>query len=529
MQNRRDFITGLTTLTAALGLPPAFARAAEEVAGQAEGHIDASFGPAEPFSFDRLIARARMMAAQPYQPATVQAPDVLHEIDYDQHWRIRYRNEAALYPSGETAPVELFHPGRFFMEPVAIYQVAGGEARQVYYRRSYFDMPNDSPAQKLPDSSGFAGFRVMRPDFKPDWISFLGASYFRADGPERQYGLSARGLAINTGLPEPEEFPRFTSFWLGPAEDTADTMTCWALLDSPSVTGAYRFGLRREADEGGQMVTVTCQIFMREAVERLGIAPLTSMYWYAERDRVQGNDWRPEIHDSDGLAMETGNGERIWRPLINPQVIQTSSFFDSYPKGFGLIQRDRNFEHYQDDGVFYNRRPSAWVEPVGDWGEGSVQLIEIPTKDETFDNIVAFWMPAELPQKGQSMRFEYRLHWRERDPLPEQVAHTYATHQGHGGAPGTPLPEGVGKLVVDFEGGPLDSIATDAKIEPVIEVSGGKLLEPIAVRPVVGTKRWRLSFDFRPDGHDPVEIRAYLRRGREPLTETWITRAAAHH
>jgi len=197
-----------------------------------------------------------------------------------------------------------------------------------------------APARDLPDGFGYAGFRVMRPGLEPDWVSFLGASYFRTDGPERQYGLSARGIAVNTGLDRPEEFPRFKTFWLGPPERESEDMSVWAELDGPSVTGAYRFGLIRDTEAGGHVTRVSAHLFLREDVERIGIAPLTSMYWYSERDRVTGRDWHPEIHDSDGLALETGAGERIWRPLRNPPNVSTSSFIDENPRGFGLIQRD---------------------------------------------------------------------------------------------------------------------------------------------------------------------------------------------
>ena len=507
------------------------------LAGGAIAHTaraaDIKYGPSTSFSFDALIKRAKWLAKQEYKRTPVAAPQQIEALDYDAHWQIRFRKDQSLYPAARSAPVELFHPGRFFPEPVNIHEVSGGESRQVIYDRSFFDMPEDSPARHLPEDTGFAGFRVMRPGGKPDWISFLGASYFRADGPLGQYGLSARGLAINTGLAEPEEFPRFTDIWLGPPQEEGDTLTAWALLDGPSVTGAYQFGLRDKNDLPGQLVTVKCHIFMRKSVKRIGIAPLTSMYWYAERDRGQdhAHDWRPEIHDSDGLAIKTGHGERIWRALWNNhQGVETSSFFDENPDGFGLIQRDRNFEHYQDDGVFYNRRPSVWVEPQGNWGKGSVQLIEIPTHDETFDNIVAYWSPETTPEAGDELTYEYKLNWTDRDPQPEQVAHTHATYQGIGGAPGSDLPKGTDKMVVDFIGGPLDTLPDDSTVEPVIEARGGRILEPVAVRPVVGTKRWRLTFDFTADeGIDKIELRAYLKHGDKTLSETWITRASIDH
>ena len=477
-------------------------------------------------SFGALVARARAAAEQEFRAAPKPAAEAMERIDYSAHWKITFRDRATLYPAGDDAPVQLFHPGRYFPTPVRIHLRDGtGMARALEFSREMFAIPADSPARDLPPDVGFAGFRVMRSDLATDWISFLGASYFRTDGPERQYGLSARGLAVNTGLATPEEFPRFTSFWLGPPEREGEDLSVWAELDGPSVTGAYRFGLQRGTVGGGHLTRVSARLFMRKDVQRLGIAPLTSMYWYSQRDRIIGDDWRPEIHDSDGLALATGAGERLWRPLNNPQRVITSSFLDENPRGFGLIQRDRRFANYQDDGVFYDRRPSAWIRPRGDWGRGAVQLVQIPTQDETFDNIVAYWVPERPARAGEAYRFDYDIEWRTRDPRPDSVARVTATWQGQGGVPGDPRPEGVGKMVIDFDGPSLSGLNRDSRVEPVVEARNGSIREPIAAYPVVGTKLWRLAFDFAQAGDAPVSLRAYLRRDGAALTETWLTDA----
>ncbi len=512
-------------IAAKLALAAAWSAGLAPGRGRAEGGAHLHLGPARAFSFDALVELAKQAASEPYRPAVVPAPEQIAKIDYDQHWRIRFREEESMEPAGPDAPVQLFHPGRFFPEPVRVHLVEDGDAREVIYSRDYFDMPEDSPARDLPEDTGFAGFRVMRPGMEPDWVSFLGASYFRCDGPFRQYGLSARGLAIDTGLSKPEEFPRFSHFWIGRPEDPEDDVTAWALLDGPSVSGAYRFGLRNKGHGEGQVITIAARLFMRREVERLGIAPLTSMYWYSERDRIMADDWRPEIHDSDGLFMETGSGERIWRALDNPKVARTSSFFDRDPRGFGLIQRDRQFENYQDDGVFYDRRPSVWIEPMGDWGAGAEQLVELPAHDETFDNIVAYWTPETMPPGGAALSYDYRIHWVPEDPLPPHVARAVSTRQGEGGVPGQPIPEGIDKMVIDFEGPALEGLDAKSGVEAEIEANGGEIREPIGIRPVVGTNRWRLSFDFVQTGPEPVSLRAYLRRGDDTLTETWTTLA----
>lgn len=512
---RRGVLGALAGLGAGLTAVPAWSRSGGPP----------HFCPSLPFDYGWLTDQAKQLAAKPYRKPVIAAPERLAQVDYDAHWQIRFRDDAALYPAGPGAPVQMFHPGRFFQEPVRIFQVDGGQAKEVIFDSDYFTMPADSPAVGLPPETGFAGFRVMRPGLKPDWISFLGASYFRTDGPNMQYGLSARGLAINTGLPEPEEFPRFSAFWFGPPEVDGDLLTAWALLESPSATGAYRFGLSPEGAMAGQTVTVEARLFLRQQVERLGIAPLTSMYWFSERDRLLVDEWRPEIHDSDGLALHTGAGERIWRPLQNPKILRTSSFFDRNPRGFGLIQRDRNFDHYQDDGVFYNRRPSAWIEPLGEWGSGAVQLIEIPTTGETFDNIGAYWLPESVPEPGSILDLSYKIHWTDQDPDMPGGARVTAVRQGRGGPPGHDAKEGIDKLVVDYAGESLAGLTVESGIEPVIEIGRGQMVGAPAIRPIVGTDGWRLSFDFKAESHEPAEIRAWLRHGGKALTETLVVPA----
>jgi glucans biosynthesis protein len=291
-----------------------------------------------------------------------------------------------------------------------------------------------------------------------------------------------------------------------------------ALLNGPSVVGAYRFKLWRNA---GVVMEVEAELFLRRDVQRFGVAPLTSMFWYAEQNRNVADDWRPEVHDSDGLALWTGAGERLWRPLNNPPQTVTSGFADENPRGFGLMQRDRNFEHYLD-GVNYDRRPSLWVEPLGDWGPGSVELVEIPTDDEIHDNIGAFWVPAEPARAGDAYRFAYRLHWLADEPYPTaDLARCVATRRGRGGEPGKPRVPGIDKFVVEFAGGALPGLGPDTEITPDIDASRGEI-SYVFVEPVPHTDRWRLQFDLAADGTDPIELRAYLREGDRPLTETWL-------
>ncbi len=481
------------------------------------------FGTSLPFSFEALVARARTLARRPYRPPYRPAPEIVRQIDYEAHGKIRFRADCALFADGSgTYPATFFHLGTFFQKSVKMHVVEGERAREILYSPDYFDMPADSIARQMPADSGFAGFRLQesrrREDWRTqDWVAFLGASYFRAIGELNQYGLSARGVAVDVAAPTPEEFPDFTEFYIAPAAREEDPVMVYALLDGPGISGAFRFAIRRTA---GVIMDVENALFLRRDVHRLGIAPLTSMFWMAEYDRGPVADWRPEVHDSDGLALWTGDGERIWRPLNNPDRVVTSSFVDRNPRGFGLLQRDRDFEHFLD-GVHYERRPSLWVEPLGDWGAGAVQLVEIPTDDEIHDNIVAFWVPQEPATAGSSYGYRYRLHWLAEEPyFPDGIGRTVATRTGRGGQPGRPRPPGLRKFVIEFAGGPLEGLPEAAEPEAVITASRGEISYVFTER-VPGTERWRAQFDLAAEGEEPVELRVYLRHEGKPLTETW--------
>jgi glucans biosynthesis protein len=467
-----------------------------------------------PFSFDRLKAAAASSARRPYLPPPAAAD--LSGLDFDAVGRITYRPSETLWGDlpGD-AGVRLFPRGRYAAESVKIHAVEAGQAREVLYAPRLFDVADPGVARLLAAAPGFSGVRAMNPDRQTDWLAFQGASYFRSADPFNQYGLSARGLAINAGGPGPESFPRFSEFWL--ERTPAGELTVYAALEGEEVAGAYRFVSQRGS--AGLVQEVDCALFFRKPVEHLGIAPLTSMFWYGENDPAARRDWRPEIHDSDGLAVWTGAGERLWRPLTDPPRVVTNSFADLHPRGFGLLQRDRAFDHYQDDGAFYDRRPSAWVEPLGDWGRGSVELVEIPTDNETSDNIVAFWRPAEPAHPGDARSYRYRLNWIAEAPAAG-VARAVATRAGFGGRPGQAAPAGVQKLVVDFEGGDLAGLTRQSGVEPVVSVARGRLESAFAY-PVVGTSTWRLMIDVTVVDAESADLRAFLRRSGGALTETW--------
>lgn len=514
--NRRQLLAA----SAPLALTFADLRASRALAQTAAG---GGYGPPQPFDFASLQQMAKGLSAKAYVAAKPPAADIVSKIDFDVAQKIKFRTDHSVWRNGPGPfPVRLFHLDKFNPLPVRINVLAGNSAREILYSPEDFDYGDSGLQSKLPGNLGFSGFRVMDGRHSDtDWLAFQGASYFRSSGQENQYGASARGIAVDTALSTKEEFPRFVEFWLAEPDPQSPSITIYTLLDGPSLTGAYRFVAKKAT---GAIIDIEATLYIRNDIARLGVAPMTSMYWYGENDHRYATDWRPEIHDSDGLAMWTGAGERIWRPLIDPPALLTNSFVDENPKGFGLMQRDRKFADYQDDGAFYNRRPSIWVEPQGPWGAGEVQLVEIPTQDEIHDNIVAYWKPKRQIKAGDNLALKYRLYWQDDNPYaPTDIGRVTATRIGRGGVPGRPQPDDKDKwkFVIDFVGGPLAKMAPRYDITPVVTLSRGKISNAYVIK-VVGTEKWRALFDVDAPGKDPINLRCYLRLNGKALTETWL-------
>ncbi|WP_199252581.1 glucan biosynthesis protein [Chachezhania sediminis] len=526
--NRRAFLRGGTLLAGGLFLPAFSGRRAWAQA--------ASDRP-RPFNFDALVDRARAMADAPYDPPLQPDPEIVQLIDYQRHGELKFNTDVARYSgqpdTGEARgyPLEFFHLGMYATKPVQMFAVEDGMASEIHYDPALFDMPPDNPARLLSPDAGFAGFRLQEwyteDDWKTqDWVAFQGASYFRAIGAAGQYGLSARGIAIDAALSDrPEEFPDFREFYIEqvPGSDPDTPVIVCALLDGPSVTGAYRFSIVRGLDRtSGVTMEIEAQIFLRKDVQRLGLMPITSMFWYGEYGRNRLIDWRPEVHDSDGLSMWTGTGERIWRPLNNPDGTRVSAYMDDNPQGFGLSQRDRSFENYLD-GVFYDRRPSLWVEPLKPLGRGTIQLLEIPTDDEIHDNIGAFWVPEAPAVKGNAYDLHYRLHWQNDEPYPAtNIAQTRATRIGRGGQPGHPRPPGVYHFAVEFDRPEvMRKIPYGVMPEVVVTSSHGTISRTFAL-PMPNGNVWQANFDLALDRGQLADLRMYLAMNGEPLTETWM-------
>jgi periplasmic glucans biosynthesis protein len=511
--SRRQALAGI----AAAALGPTLSSLPFRAAFAADTAI--KLGPSQPFDFAHLVAEAKALAGHPFQPTVIRHAEILDRIDADAAQQIHYRPDRQLWPAGSGAPfpVQFYHPGKFSKAPVKIYQVTGSTARELLYNAGLFDFGTTDFGRKLPDDVGFSGLRLMHPGGKTDFLSFLGSGSFRSAGELDQYGLSAHGVAV-TNAAGREELPRFTGFWIAEPTTTAGDTVIHALLDGPSLSGAFRIAVSSDRQP---VLKIESVLFIRKEIQRLGIAPLGSMFWYGKHNRTQGVDWRPELHDSDGLAMATGAGERIWRPLNDPAATRISAFVDKDPGGFGLLQRERDFQRYQDDIELYNRRPSVWIEPLSPWGEGSVQLIENPTGDETTDNILAFWVPKGPVKPGAVLHFDYRQSWLADEPSPPEDARVVATRIGVGGVAGKPRPAANRKIVVDFAGGPLEALTRIDGVEPVVTASRGKILGAVAL-PVGGTKIWRVTFELAGEGTEPIDLRCYLRHEGSAMTETWL-------
>jgi periplasmic glucans biosynthesis protein len=475
---------------------------------------------APPFSFAAVEKIAQERSSKPYRNRSTKLPDAIAKLTFEQYRDIRFQRTSSLWYDKALFEVQFFHRGFNFDRRVNISEVSGGVARPVLYNPAMFDFGPRVPKIEFPADLGFAGFRIHyplnTPAYKDELIVFLGASYFRVLGRNQTYGLSARGLAIDTGSTSGEEFPYFTDFWLVKPDPGARTMTVYALLDSPGITGAYQFEVRPGATT---QVQVTAELYPRRQIGKLGIAPLTSMFLYGENSGAHRfDDFRPEVHDTDGLMTERGTGEWMWRPLVNPKELRVNRFMDEHPRGFGLVQRDRDFNHYQDNEARYERRPSYRVEPLGDWGKGGVELVEIPSDEEIHDNIVAFWVPDAPVQPQKPMTFSYLL-----------SAYTGTTQWPPGGKviathfsrviSGTNVVAGARRVIVDFAGGDLDTLAGSQPVQAAASASGGEI-DDVSVERLAANGVWRVSMRVKTSDK-PVDLRCYLTLYGEALTETW--------
>ncbi len=497
MMQRRSFLASAAALSLAAGARGAFAQ-------NAEGE----------FSRSVVLDRARKLAAEPFK-APDALPETLTSLPAGDYNAIRFRDDQRFFIEPPTGfAVDLVHPGFVYAVPVEIYVIEDGQPKAVPYDPDLFNLGNVAPPAADAMPGGFAGFRVLsalnQPDVMVPFASYAGASYFRAISRAQVFGTSARGLAIGTGEAQGEEFPFFRAHWIEPPD--GDRIVTHALLDSQSATGAFRFTLR---PGDVTQIDVEVTIFARAEITHLGLAPLTSMFLFDSKDVGEHDDYRLAVHDADGLAMWNGSDERLWRPLHSPRLLQISAFSDSAPRGFGLIQREKRFEAYEDLTSQFHRKPSVWIEPIGAWGKGHVMLVEIPSNDEVHDNIVAYWRPASPVPAGNEISLTYRLTWGWDVPDLSGLLRVVRTLSGA-------APDGRRRFVIDFAGDASNPIRASA-VQVAAQANPGALVDTIITEnPEISGLR--LQFDLDPGGAPQVEMRIDLRSGDRPIAETWVYR-----
>lgn len=499
--------------------------------------------------FNYVEEKARDASTKPFVRArdSRPLPDALKQLDYNGYRRIQFKRDQAPWKDENlNFHLNFFFPGYSYVDTVLLNEFTKTHAQRIRFMQNLFQIdPGVLPDIALPEDMGYAGFRLNfplnRPDKHDELCVFQGASYFRMLAKGLKYGISARGLALNAGQPGvPEEFPDFTEFWIGKPLGNAQDITIYALLNGPSVTGAYQFTIKPgETTE----TRIQATLFFRQVPQLVGLAPMSSMFWFGENSRVKPEDFRPEVHDSDGLAIRSKSGECIWRPAQNdPARLNQNTFQftkdDESVTGFGLLQRDREYLHYEDCEADYHHRPSLWVVPEGSWGPGRVHLVELSAHDETGDNLVAMWEPRDPPKAGEPYRFAYRLYWGQ-DPNPAQAgAWVDSTRTGL-----MPWRPGERLCVVDFKGPAVDKLPADTALSAVVAATDSSLAEvkDITLHKNDDGGTWRLSFWVRPVGVElpkppgpdeypklkppqfkaPIELRAFLKNGNDVLSETW--------
>lgn len=490
---------------------------------------------------DYVAKRAFERAEKPFHSPRADLPKVLRadNLNYDKYREIRFRRDQALW-TADNLPfrIEFFHPGYLYQEPVHIYEFTATHVQQIRFNRDFFDYGDLKIQNEIPSDTGYAGFRILYPLNVTNQLdelgAFLGASYFRLLGKDQRYGQSARGLAINSGETDrPEEFPIFTDWWLGkPQKDDTD-LTLYALLDSPSCTGAYEFHIHPGETTAAD---ITAILYFRQRknvlayntnqapVKTIGLAPLTGMFWIGKNSERKFDDYRPEVHDCDGLLIKMGNGETLWRPLDNPSVLRHQIFHAPDIKGFGFLQRERSFAAYQDSFNPYYLTPSVWVEPEGtNWGDGDLHLLELSANWEGLDNEVVFWDPKNKPAPMQPFEFRYTLFWEmgESD-IEHSENRCVSTRVGID----TEDPS-CRQFILDFKGPALDALSTNTPPQVIASCSTNAVLVNAQAFRSPQLKTWRVELKMRPNAgnNDPVDLRCTLQRqtatATNILSETW--------
>jgi periplasmic glucans biosynthesis protein len=460
-----------------------------------------------------IVEAARLLARRPFTPSQNALPDPFSNMNYETYLGIRHNPDRMVWKD-ENRPfqIEPLHRGFVYTAPVGISLVEEGTVKRVVYDTGRFTYGRLAPAANLPDL-GFSGFRLMTGGENSREIAiFQGGTFFRAIARGQTMGVMARALALRTGDARGEEFPVFRAFWIErPGHD--HMIVIHAVADSESATAAFRFTIR-----AGDITIMDTEatVFARTALDHIGFAPMQGTFLFAPNKRRGVDDLRPAVHEASGMQMLTGRGEWLWRPFNNPEQLQISSFIDENPRGFGLVQRERDFAQFQDEDQAFERRPTLWVEPIGDWGPGAVQLLEIPSDNEVNDNMIAYWRPRTPLAANSETSFAYRQFWCWSPPERPALAQASGFRVGRGSSGRRR------RMMVEFAGEAFAAEQT-ADLRLSLSATPGQIINPrLTFQP--HRKTARVSFELDPGSDTTSEMRLTIENGERPLTETWLYR-----
>jgi periplasmic glucans biosynthesis protein len=465
------------------------------------------------------------LARRDFVPFRKSVDEALAGLPFDQYNKAAvYKEDQAIWrDDGSPFRLKPYHTaGTYYSHPVDLCSIEGAQWSKIPYSPDAFDFPTLAKRPQIPakpDFPGyFAGFRaggqIDKPNVFRDFLSFIGNTNFQAIAANQVFGVSARAFAINTGQTSGEDFPVFLSFFIAKPKPGDRSLTLYGIFDSEHSPGWLKFVVTPGYDT---IIDTQVTVIPRRPINYCGFAPIASHFFSGPGVPPKRRDYRPRVHDTEALYIANGAGEQIWRPLLNPERLQFSVFVDKAPKGFGLIQHERSFAAYQDADQQFNIRPSLWIEPVGDWGEGSIDLIELPATEENNENILCFWRPKEALLPLSHYRKSYRMHWCWNPPLENKnatIAQTLVWEPKSGEA----------TFIIDFnlEGCP---DCSGSEIGANVTASAGEIRRPWKLAPLPGAGAMqRLRFDFVPGGSEPIDLRAQLVANGKPISDSWIFR-----
>jgi glucans biosynthesis protein len=470
-----------------------------------------------PFAPDAVLKAAAQLAAQPFKPPSAPLPSVFSGLTFEQYASIRRVPGTAIWADDKLGfSLEPLNRGFVYTTPIEINIVENGLSQRVIYDPADFDFGKLQPPAAVRDL-GFSGLRILRSSDEgfQDAAIFQGASFYRSRARGQNFGVTARGLAIRTGDEPGEEFPLFREFWVERPTPASNTLTMYALLDSESMTGSFRFTIRPLETT---IIDTEMTLIARAATDKLGIGAMAGDYLFSGLDHRRTDDWRAAVYEITGLQALSGQGEWLWRPVCNRETLQISAFSDVNPRGFGLLQRSRSFDAFYDDEGRWELRPTLWIEPIGDWGEGDVRLLEIPAASETNANIIAQWRPKGGIAAGKSQSFAYRQFWCWTPPSKPPLAVCMSSRAGKFNG----RPRFTVEMTGDVFADPLKAAAAAADIQ----ANPGKIAS-IRLYPYKDRRSVRAVFDLDPGSETFSELRLTLKIDNQAISETWLYRWTA--